>query len=100
MAGVAGFEPARAGTKIRCLTAWLHPSIIDVNDSLVSFRTGFWFRIPEPISYFSARKAHRCRRLTAWLHPIVRLSCHSSRSNQGYSLPVYAYLPFRLLFSH
>ena len=26
MAGVAGFEPAHAGTKNRCLTAWLHPS--------------------------------------------------------------------------
>ena len=25
MAGVAGFEPAHAGTKNRCLTAWLHP---------------------------------------------------------------------------
>lgn len=26
MAGVAGFEPAHADTKNRCLTAWLHPS--------------------------------------------------------------------------
>ena len=27
MAGVAGFEPANAGVKVRCLTAWLHPNI-------------------------------------------------------------------------
>ena len=26
MAGVAGFEPAHAGIKTRCLTAWRHPS--------------------------------------------------------------------------
>lgn len=26
LAGVAGFEPAHADTKNRCLTAWLHPS--------------------------------------------------------------------------
>jgi hypothetical protein len=25
MAGVAGFEPAHAGIKTRCLTAWRHP---------------------------------------------------------------------------
>jgi hypothetical protein len=26
LAGVAGFEPANAGTKNRCLTTWRHPS--------------------------------------------------------------------------
>lgn len=26
MAGVAGFEPANAGTKNRCLTTWRHPN--------------------------------------------------------------------------
>lgn len=26
MAGVAGFEPAHADTKNRCLTTWLHPN--------------------------------------------------------------------------
>ena len=26
LAGVAGIEPANAGTKNRCLTTWLHPS--------------------------------------------------------------------------
>ena len=26
MAGVAGFEPAHAGIKTRCLTAWRHPN--------------------------------------------------------------------------
>jgi hypothetical protein len=26
MAGVAGFEPANAGIKSRCLTTWRHPS--------------------------------------------------------------------------
>src|SRR5579862_6533367 len=25
-AGVAGFEPTHGGVKVRCLTAWLHPS--------------------------------------------------------------------------
>ena len=34
MAGVAGFEPAHADTKNRCLTAWLHPSSrLYVNES-------------------------------------------------------------------
>ena len=27
MAGMAGLEPANAGVKVPCLTAWLHPSI-------------------------------------------------------------------------
>ncbi len=27
LAGVAGIEPANAGTKIQCLTTWLHPNI-------------------------------------------------------------------------
>ena len=26
MAGIAGFEPANDGVKVRCLTAWLHPN--------------------------------------------------------------------------
>lgn len=26
-AGVAGLEPANAGVKVPCLTAWLHPNI-------------------------------------------------------------------------
>ena len=28
LAGVPGFEPGNAGTKTRCLTAWLYPNII------------------------------------------------------------------------
>ena len=27
LAGMAGFEPAHGGVKVRCLTAWLHPII-------------------------------------------------------------------------
>lgn len=27
LAGVAGFEPARDGTKNRCLTTWRHPNV-------------------------------------------------------------------------
>ena len=27
MAGLAGFEPAHDGVKVRCLTAWLYPMI-------------------------------------------------------------------------
>ncbi len=27
-AGVAGFEPTHGGVKVRCLTAWLHPSAL------------------------------------------------------------------------
>ena len=27
MAGLAGFEPARDGVKVHCLTAWLQPKI-------------------------------------------------------------------------
>lgn len=29
MAGMAGLEPAHIGVKVRCLTAWLHPCVID-----------------------------------------------------------------------
>ena len=28
MAGMAGFEPADDGVKVRCLTPWLHPNIL------------------------------------------------------------------------
>ncbi len=28
MAGMAGFEPADDGVKVRCLTTWLHPNIL------------------------------------------------------------------------
>ena len=27
LAGIAGFEPTSDGVKVRCLTAWLYPSI-------------------------------------------------------------------------
>lgn len=27
MVGVAGFEPANDGVKVRCLTAWLYPNM-------------------------------------------------------------------------
>ena len=27
MAGMAGFEPANAGVKVPCLTAWRHPTV-------------------------------------------------------------------------
>ena len=30
MAGVAGFEPANAGVKVPCLTAWRHPKILSL----------------------------------------------------------------------
>ena len=29
MAGEAGFEPTNGGVKVRCLTAWLHPSMVE-----------------------------------------------------------------------
>ena len=28
MAGIAGFEPANDGVKVRCLTAWRYPSMV------------------------------------------------------------------------
>ena len=28
LAGMAGFEPADDGVKVRCLTPWLHPNIL------------------------------------------------------------------------
>ena len=31
MAGVAGLEPANAGVKVPCLTAWLHPNIAGIS---------------------------------------------------------------------
>ena len=30
MAGAEGFEPTHAGTKNRCLTAWLRPNIDEI----------------------------------------------------------------------
>ena len=38
MAGVAGFGPTRAGVKVPCLTAWLHPNN---NGDIVSQFAGF-----------------------------------------------------------
>ena len=29
MAGLAGFEPAHDGVKVRCLTAWLYPRMVE-----------------------------------------------------------------------
>src|SRR6185312_12939194 len=29
MAGLAGFEPTNDGVKVRCLTAWLYPNIVN-----------------------------------------------------------------------
>lgn len=34
MAGAPGFEPGNAGTKNRCLTAWLRPNKSDQRDRL------------------------------------------------------------------
>lgn len=34
MAGAPGFEPGDAGTKNRCLTAWLRPNKSDLCDRL------------------------------------------------------------------
>lgn len=28
MAGIAGFEPANTGVKVRCLTAWRYPNMV------------------------------------------------------------------------
>src|SRR3989344_5015691 len=36
VAGVAGFEPANAGTKNRCLTTWRHPSALLANALLAN----------------------------------------------------------------
>ena len=32
MAGMAGLEPANAGVKVPCLTAWLHPTLAYKSD--------------------------------------------------------------------
>ena len=36
MAGAAGFEPANAGIKSRCLTAWRRPKIRDPFNEILS----------------------------------------------------------------
>src|SRR5690554_1330472 len=46
MAGVAGFEPAHAGVRVPCLTAWRHPSMVE--------RTGFEPVKAEPADLQSA----------------------------------------------
>ena len=56
LAGPAGFEPARMGVKVPCLTAWLRPCVLG---SLAScpgtLQKGFWWAIgdsnPEPSGY-------------------------------------------------
>ncbi len=32
LAGAAGLEPANDGVKVRCLTAWLRPNRVDMNN--------------------------------------------------------------------
>ena len=42
LAGMGGFEPPRADTKNRCLTAWLHPNnFLDqiLKDEIFNFQT-------------------------------------------------------------
>ena len=41
MAGMAGFEPANAGVKVPCLTAWLHPNIKMRNASTTATNCSF-----------------------------------------------------------
>jgi hypothetical protein len=47
MAGAAGFEPAHAGTKNRCLTAWRRPKKQNyINHiSFPDARLRFWFSL-------------------------------------------------------
>ena len=40
MAGMAGLEPASEGVKVPCLTAWLHPYIMDQGMPETRFRAG------------------------------------------------------------
>lgn len=76
MAGVAGFEPAHADTKNRCLTAWLHPNItmrqqynVFINNthiyiSIIPIKTaafnrcnnGFCFRVENLYQIFRAKQ--------------------------------------------
>ena len=41
LAGVPGFEPGHGEIKIRCLTAWLHPSSLGGDGVIRVFRMGF-----------------------------------------------------------
>lgn len=36
LAGTAGFEPANAGTKTRCLTTWPRPIVGKVTDEIIA----------------------------------------------------------------
>ena len=49
MAGDAGFEPANDGVKVRCLTAWLIPNMVEGD--------GFEPPNPKELSYSQSRLA-------------------------------------------
>ena len=59
MAGVAGFGPTRAGVKVPCLTAWLHPNN---NGDIVSQFAGF-------VKFF-------CRVISRRIADLLRLSAN------------------------
>jgi hypothetical protein len=52
LAGTAGFEPANAGVKVRCLTAWRRPNITNVY--IISY---FFFDVKS----FLAKSARMCK---------------------------------------
>ena len=53
MAGDAGFEPANAGVKVPCLTAWLIP-IIGVGDEIRTRKHSAWKADALPLNYTHA----------------------------------------------
>ena len=58
VAGVPGFEPGNAGVKVPCLTAWLHPNIVESN----SFSSGHSARITPDILSCALRANAALRR--------------------------------------
>ncbi len=85
MAGVVGFEPTHGGTKNRCLTAWLHPTMVCSGHMCyehTEFATGMqgffrWLSFPKAkdsvifLSQWLCRHARVSRQKRIFLHLII-----------------------------
>ena len=72
VAGMAGFEPASAGVKVLCLTAWRHPCVCAIPHRTTTGRWGITSRLFRAAKT-QGRKTHDRRR-----HALPRLHFHCS----------------------
>src|SRR3546814_1894287 len=79
LAGAAGFEPAHAGTKNRCLTAWLRPNTSGRAGSkrrpyTQAAPAGKGFFVPFPQKTSVGSTVHRSEEHTSELQSLMRIS--------------------------